>query len=280
MNKLFYSILLFFMTLPLMAVSSYTSIEGKAQRFFQHQEWGSALAMYDLMLSDKPIVNTFNHAIVVAGILDKKDQQMELMLKTENMGIPLDSVFNGVRDISISLVKPELYVDFLNLVKSEQPWLARNINTHLLNYYTFRGDYAGTIEVANILLATTPNNIEYLSDVANAYMMMGNFEYFRLTTDRIIQIDPQNRDALLAMGNYYFYRVNEELKSQKIDINSINKQTIQPIVVEIQDKCPNVMADIKSAQSYFTRARKIFDTPYLQSIDNKLSMIINPPRKR
>ncbi len=186
------------------AVSDYKLLGEKASRFVQFQEWRSALAMYELMLDQRPQeILPYARGIVVSGVLNDTTMQTDLMQRTQKYAIPLDSLFTHVRDYAFSVGQSQQYVDFLTLVKKRQPWIARNIDLQLLSFYTFRNDAPNMIKTGTYLLQSTPDNVEYLNAVAKGYLLEGKYSEAMERYRQIVTFDPENYDALLVLGNYY-----------------------------------------------------------------------------
>ena len=115
------------------AADSYESRKTRAERYFKYKEWSSALAMYLLMLDERPDeVEPYYKAIVAGAMNNDSITQIDMLERTQQRGISLDSLFNGVRSVSFSIGEAGAYNNFLLLVKKHQPWLNRRINIYLL----------------------------------------------------------------------------------------------------------------------------------------------------
>ena len=207
---------LFFPVLSLVATSllaiDYNAIAIKADRFYGFREWASASAMYELMLSERPDdTQTYARAIVAAG-MNPADSVMQSSLidRAIDNHIPFDSLFSAVEHESFALGKASLYEQFLLLVKDRQPWLARNIDAHLLSYYSFRRNPDKMIEMSQSMLKGLPDSIEFLTLLAQGYMYRGNIDEAIATYHRILTIAPDNYNAILEIGNYYLLRYNAD----------------------------------------------------------------------
>lgn len=221
---------------PAHAVLEYSVLAAKAQRFVNFQEWGSALAMYDLMIDQRPAeIVPYAHAIVVSGIMNDRKSQIQMLEGTQKHGIPLDSIFSQVRAFSFSISHSQVYQQFLELVKERQPWIARNIDIQLLNYFIFRCDGANMVIEGERLLAGTPDNIQYLAAVARGYALQGSYEQAMKRYKQILAFDASNYDALLSLGNYYY------ILAQSPSHGSASAWAIQ----------------------YLSQAYKIFPTPFV-----------------
>ncbi len=209
--------------LPLSSATddTYERLEAKAERFVQLQEWNSANAMYLLMINKKPKeIKSYARAIVTAGLLDDIKMQMSLQEDTQKRGMPLDSVFNEIKDFSFEIGASCQYEKYLIAVKSTQPWMARHINMQLLKYYDFRNEATNMISTGKDLLTATPDDITCLSIVARGYMLLGDYENGVTMYKRILSINPDNYDAIVALGNYYnvMWEMSEGTRSQMTSV--------------------------------------------------------------
>ena len=199
------------------AADTYERLEAKAERFVQLQEWNSAHAMYLLMIDKRPDeVKSYARAIVTGGLLGDNKTQTALQEDTQKRGMSLDSIFSEVRKFSFEIGESNQYEKFLMLVKGAQPWMSRHINMRLLKYYDFRNDAGNMVLTGNELLAVTPDDIYCLSAVARGYMLLGDYEKGVMTYERILALEPDNYDSLVALGNYFdvMWKMSEGTRSQ------------------------------------------------------------------
>lgn len=208
-------------------LSDYDKLIAKADRFVQLGEWNSAYAMYILMSEKRPDVSMpYSRAIVTAGKLADDKSQVEMLERTQRCGIPLDSVFAEVSRFAFEIGESQEYEQLLLLVKNRQPWMARNINIRLLKYYDFRNDAAKMVSIGNELLAITPDDVYYLMVTARGYMLQADFDNAVTVYNRVLAIDPDNYDTLVALGCYYCmaWKDAEGTRSQ---MSSIREKAIE-----------------------------------------------------
>lgn len=256
-----------FSGVTLSAKPDYSVLETKARRFFKYREWPNASAMFELMLADKPkVISSYNHAIVSTGMEHKPDVQYALFKRAINNAIPFDSIFSGVRDISVQLVQPAVYTDFMKMLKAREEWLERPINSRLLRFYTFRKDADNMIEMAKILLETTPDNINYLNAMAEGHALNGDYMSSVKSYNKILLIDKKNYKALISLGNYYYLDVVKSLEEVGLklkDFNGKDRKNVRLISVkngkEIREK-------ISTALGYLERAGEVKMTPFLHNM--------------
>lgn len=184
--------------------NDYNELALKAQRFYQQKEWASASAMYTLMLDINPhVAPVYGEAIVAAGMRKVPDQQLALMQQALKYHVPFDSVFTAVEQASFGIGQTNLYEDFLLLTKHHYKWLTRTIDGYLLSYYTFRRNPEGMISYSQTMLQGLPDDQNFLSTLAQGYLISGDYQKATDTYARILAINPDNYDALLYLGNYY-----------------------------------------------------------------------------
>ena len=185
-------------------VSDYSTYATKAQRFFDNREWASAAAMYQLMVSMRPEVkSTYPRAIVVEGIRHKHDSQMEFFDAALRQNIPFDSLLSQVRELSFACGQSELYEQFLHTLSSTHRWMERVVDGYLLNYYSFRCNGPQIVAYSRKMLVGLPDDVRYLGMMARGYLLQGDMKSAMNVYRHIIDISPDNFDALLYLGNYY-----------------------------------------------------------------------------
>ena len=257
MKRLFSYILTALFTLATLAnvkADSYEARSTRAERYFSYKEWSSALAMYQLMIDERPSeVEPYYKSIVAGVMIGDTITQIDMLERTQQCGIALNELFSGVKSVSFSIGEAQAYVNFLMLVKSHQPWLNRGINIYLLDYYSFRNDPTHTIEIAEELLAQTPDNVEYLEILAEAYTSNGNIDKAIKCYYSILDIDSYNYEALLAIGNYYAMQLFADCKQITL--------------------CKEDLTAL--AQTYLYEAYNLHPTPYVAQLLDKIS-----PRKQ
>lgn len=203
-TRLFIAIPALAIALTVAAVSPYPQLEAKAERFFSHGEWASAAAIFDLMLEERPDVpSTYGQAIVSNAMRADTTAQMRLMHQALDNHIPFDSVFSQVKQWSFSLGKSHLYENFLKESRTAYPWMRRTIDSNLLRYYTFRHNGAEMITYSLTMLDGAPDNRDFLHTLAQGYMLTGDQQNGIDTYLRIIDLYPDDFNALVTLGNWY-----------------------------------------------------------------------------
>lgn len=197
------------LALPLVlpAAINYDLTSSKAERFFKNKEWASAGAMYELMLAERPReASVYAHAIVVAEMMGDDEREMSLLHDAMNHALPFDSVMNSVHSISLAEGCIEAYESFLLHVQKSYPWLSRGIDRYLLEYYTFRCNGPKIVRYSRLLLEGLPGSVAHLTSLARGYMLSNNLPQAMDAYREVLGVDPDNFEALTALGNYAVMR--------------------------------------------------------------------------
>lgn len=205
------------------AQTPYSRLELKADRFFNQREWAQAAATYYQMLELRPdIASTYGKAIVANAVRGDTVAEMDLLVKALNAKIPFDSVLSRVKSTSFQLGKSRLYGDFLLRAKEACPWMRRPIDSYLLRYYIYRNDGDKMVEYSNIMLQGDSSNTGFLTSLAQGAMLCGDYPRAISAYETILATAPDNYDALLALGNYYYLEDRkEEARNYLFRANSI-----------------------------------------------------------
>ncbi|MDE7387609.1 MAG: hypothetical protein K2N28_10800 [Muribaculaceae bacterium] len=217
--------------------TGYDALVKKARLFYTNSEWSSALAMYTLMIEERPaIVDNYSHAIVAASLAGDTRRTMQLLEQSTKARVPLDSLYAGIRTLAFDRGDALIYEQFLKNAAATYPWLKRNIDARLLQYYVWRRDGEGMVQYATIMLNGMPDNVDFLTDLADGYFTLGDNTRAVETYSYLLAIDPDNYHALLVLGNYYH------------DIAAGDKSDLQ---------------SRELAREYLTRAYTLRPTPFL-----------------
>lgn len=205
MKTRYISVLLLFL-LPLYAFcGDYNKISLKAQRFYNQKEWASALAMYQLMLEEKPEQSDiYGKAIVAASEVRDSAEVLRLTDEALKYHIPFDSIFERVRIETFALGLTDLYEKYLIGIGDNYAWMKRAIDGYLTEYYVFRKDGRKIIEYSKIMLEGIPDSEKYLLILAQGYLLTDQTNKALETYKYLLGCAPDNFTALLYLGNYYF----------------------------------------------------------------------------
>ena len=177
----------------------------RASQFYSRGEWASSCAAYTTLAREQPKMTEYWVRGIVSALL-KGDGQLarEEMLNSVDNHVPIDSVFDGIFNETIAQGKCDMYEHFLLDMKNTERWMGRVINRCLLKYYVFRDDAEKIVSTANVLLATTPDNMLFLPSLAYGQLLSGDMEGMAATNRHILELDSSNVEALLYLANYYY----------------------------------------------------------------------------
>lgn len=186
----------------------------RADRYFSQNEWPSASAFYTLLLEqDKECTDIFGKAIVSSLMIPDTAAVLRFTNDAIDRHVPFKSLFGTVKSESFSIGLENAYENYLILVKDNYAWMTRTIDNSLMEYYTFRKDGKNMIKYAGIMLEGLPENVNFLSTLAQGYLLDGQTEKAVETYAKILNIEPSNYDALLYLGNYY-WNINDKAKAK------------------------------------------------------------------
>jgi len=186
------------------ARSPYELTEAKAARFFDAREWASAQALYGIMLDQRPdVASTYVHAIIASSMLGDTIAASHLLSESMKAGVNFSRLMAGVKTTAFEIGEAGVYEDFLFRSQRDCPWLERAIDDELLRYFSFRNDGVMMVRYAIKMLSGLPESTAYLSVLARGHALSGDFAGAVAVWKRIVEISPDDYDALLNLGNYY-----------------------------------------------------------------------------
>lgn len=221
------------------AALPYDSISAKADRFYAHKEWRSASAMYELMLDERPAVaSTYAYALTAAGAVGDTVAQSRITRLALRHGVPVDSVFVGVGNASVALGEPQIFVRYVNSVAASEPWLKRAACASLLRYYVWRRNGPETVKYALLMLDGLPDDVGFLRCLAQGYLDSGNLAGAEGVYNRILEVDPDDYDSLLYLGNAALQRGDKKAGAEYLRRAYSVKQTpyVESLLVRLQGR--------------------------------------------
>lgn len=181
----------------------YLSVSERAGRSFEWHEWNSAAALYEQLLDMRPDSSrVYSRTIVAYELSGDTAAGPVLVERAMAHGIGFASLIADVRATSFSVGAGDNYAAFLLRLQHEMPWMARAIDHQLLDYYTFRRDGAMMVKYSQVMLAGLPASVEYLSLLAEGYLLDDQGELAAATWKKILGIAPDDYSALLNLGIY------------------------------------------------------------------------------
>lgn len=174
----------------------------RAERSFAFAEWPSAQALYELLIDRRPDrPDYYARAIVAAELAGDTVAGPDLVEQAMSHGLPFAPLLADIRATSYSVGAGDGYGGFLLRLQSQLPWLARPLDNELLAYYTSRSDGPMMVRYARTMLDGLPDSVDYLALLARGYLLQDDLPAAADTWQRILALDPDNVDALIALGN-------------------------------------------------------------------------------
>lgn len=209
MKRIFIAFLTLLPALTSFALDNAT-VRLRADRYFSQNEWPSASAFYTLLLEqDKECTDIFGKAIVSSLMIPDTAAVLRFTNDAIDRHVPFKSLFGTVKSESFSIGLENAYENYLILVKDNYAWMTRTVDNSLMEYYTFRKDGKNMIKYASIMLEGLPESVNFLSILAQGYLLDGQTDKAVETYCKILDIDATNYDALLYLGNYY-WNINDK----------------------------------------------------------------------
>lgn len=175
----------------------------KARRAYDNGEWASATALYGVVCDRTPgITEAYARRIVASELITDTIGSVAAIEEAMNAEVSAQELFRELRGNAFASGHAGIYPSVLTRARNKLPWMARPIDTALLEYYKFRNNPAETESYARTLLAGLPDDTGYLSTLAGSYMMQGEESEAVAIYRHILEIDPANFDALVILGNY------------------------------------------------------------------------------
>lgn len=175
----------------------------KARRAYDNGEWASATALYGVACDRTPgLPEAYARRVVASELITDSIGSVAAIEDALNAEIGAEELFRLFRENAFTSGHPEIYPVVLKRARTMISWIARPIDAALLDYYRFRNDPAGTEEYARALLSGLPDDTGYRAILGESLMMQGREDEAIAEYKRILEIDPQNFDALVVLGNY------------------------------------------------------------------------------
>lgn len=165
---------------PTLADNNTDALRQKAERHYRAGEWANAAAMYGLLIDVRPQHTGFYaRAITSAAMRDSlqpriEAEQMTLLHRALGARVPVDSLIAAVGRESIALGHAQIYERFLTAAAACEPWMSRIVDAALLRYYIFRRNPEAIEKYSRVMLAGQPDNIRWLSALADGQLGEGD----------------------------------------------------------------------------------------------------------
>ncbi len=176
----------------------------RAERAWDAEEWASAQALYSIVVERTPAdVDASAHLVVACWMRSDSTAALTTVQNAMSHGMPLDSLLSDAGELCFSTHRANLYGEILDNLYRQMPYARRPVAMQLLNYWLRRRSGAEAVRYADYLLQAQPDDPLLLTLRCRALLLDGLVEEAVSTASHLLEIQPDNLDALILLGNYY-----------------------------------------------------------------------------
>ena len=274
MYKNFIIVLFLVFSLSLFSTEASNKNRIKADEFFIKGEWIEASEIYNtLIVMNKGDISLYAPSIISAGKNSNYERALRYITLAEKNGISLDSVFCNTLSLSIKRRCTDVYENLLITLKERQPRLKKIIDIYLLDFYFDRKKNLKTIEIADIIIKSKPSNIaEIMIIKAKALNDMGDINSAINVMKEVFDIDSNNIEARLYLGNYYYFSAKESIKNGNFTVKTEEKKGKKGENVKYINT--DIYSALKRARFYLDVNSLTNKRPYVQNIIKEIEALI------
>lgn len=178
------------------------TLQTRAQRAYDAADWPQVRALYTLLADRDATQPAYCARMILAAEMQGDTLAASAALqRAMSHGTPLDAVLQHIETDSYALGNGTLYPDMLMRLDRQMPYMRRAWALRLLKVYRFRNNPEGIIEYAGRLVrADMPNAADIYNLLGGAYVQSGRFDEAAAAYRNALAADPDNFDALVALG--------------------------------------------------------------------------------
>lgn len=188
--------------LPAQTMGAHTAVLGaRAERAYDAREWASAFALYSLVSEAEPdSIVPYTRSVVAAAMRADTTLIPQVLERALDAKIPLDDILGSLEREAVALGRADIYISAVEGAARSMPYIRRPLYAAMLRYHLFRSDGPNTIKYALAMLAGRSDDIEALTALARGYLLTDKTPEAADTYRRILALDPDNFDALVALA--------------------------------------------------------------------------------
>lgn len=176
-------------------------IASRADRAYDAGEWASAFALYSSLFESRPdSVRPYCRAVIASEMRADTAMTVHVIERALATGMPLDSLLAGIEADAFAMGRADLYGSMLDIAADSLAYIRRPLDSARLRFYTFRADGPMMEKYAKVMLAGRPDDVAALRTLARGQLLEGDIDGACATYRRILELDPDNFDALVALG--------------------------------------------------------------------------------
>lgn len=212
LNPLLIGLIMSCFMMELSAQSSANPLLQKSEEAFNTQRWKSAGTLYELLLKDSVNYTPYMAKALLANEL--AGDEVSLRRVDALYGINrfrLDSLLSDFSKLCIRLHHFDVFEESLDRIRTVMPENADTLLYGMIKYRLFLRDSKGAIRIARKGQAEQPDNSLWLRLEAEGWQLAGQSDQAMLAYRKLLMRDPDNIDALLYEGNYYYLQGKEKI---------------------------------------------------------------------
>lgn len=267
MKTLFLTFVLSLISLGSVISQHNSNLHRKADLHFKNGEWEEAMTDYNTLLTeDSRNLELYTEAIISSLSVNDYMASSRYVNLSDSNHITLDSLLINMDIVTRTLRMTPIYEKFMNRLIVEKPELKVKIDNYLLKHYLFRKENLKTIVVANELLEISPDDIDLLKIKANALFKSGHESEALKCFEQVITLQPQDKDAYIFIGNYYYIKGHVLMYNINKDYNGITTPNRMQYAAYKRKQKEALDNQFAKAAEYLEVAEKIRSTPMLKKI--------------
>ena len=199
------------------------------KKYLMNEKYTEALEECQVLFeSDMDSVNS-SLVYAFAGLANKElgnsDKAIEYLKKSIQYRVKRYDIYETFIGITNEKNDGENYEFGLLQEAIAFPDLAYLVNPKLVNYYIKSKQYEKLIEYSNKLLEANPNDVDYLYYSAYGYQHLKQTDKAEEYFIKVLNNDPDHKNANLSLGNLYFKKATKEYNLQKKKYEKLTNPT-------------------------------------------------------
>lgn len=193
---------LLFITSLISSSATPTILDHRARRAYDAAHWLSAQALYGMVTDSARNDAGANARLITAGIMRADTSGVDLAFdRALRAATPLVPMLDSLEYLLGEQGRRADYVAVLEHFLHSRPYLHRPLMSRLLSFSTKRHDGTAMVRFASLLLKANPNDVAVLNSLAWGYVYCGDNDSAEVTWRRVLEVDPQNVAALVALAH-------------------------------------------------------------------------------
>lgn len=212
LNPLLIGLIMSFFMMELSAQSSTNPLLQKSEEAFNTQRWKSAGTLYELLLKDSVNYTPYMAKALLANELAA--DEVSLRRADALFGVNrfrMDSLLSDFSKLCIRLRHFDVFEESLDRTRKVMPENSDTLLYGMIKYRLFLRDSKGAIRIAREGQMEQPDNLLWLRLEAEGWQLAGRSDQALLVYRKLLARDPDNLDALLYEGNYYYLTGKEKI---------------------------------------------------------------------